>query len=249
MNKLEPLLQAVSLPRPEADEFGCTRDRPCGRAEWCALSGDGLKELGEARVPMTYRRGENIFHQGEESQGVYCIGKGAVLLRRFDGHGNETTFRLSGPGETIGWRSYFADESHQATALVLEDMRVCFIPGQTVDRLIERYPVLGRQFLVTLARDSGPKIALLTRNPYLSVLTRLANFLWLLAGVSSEKQGGKALRIDLPMKRSQIAGMLATRGETLSRAIAEMRELNIAEFDGRTVVIHDLSKLEDLVRS
>ena len=48
-----------------------------------------------------------------------------------------------------------------------------------------------------------------------------------------------SLQLDLPISRRDIAAMLGIRPETVARAIRHLSENDVAQFDGRRVLIHN----------
>lgn len=229
-----------TMPRDCAD---CTT---CAKAEWSVLDAEGEQRLTQIRRTAVYGEGETIFHQGDDSLGVYCVETGNLLLRQFDAFGNETDFCAIIGGETLGCRSFFADQRHAATAIALTPCRVCFVEGAGLRGLIHDYPDLAAGFLRTLARDRGPQDALLTRNPLLPARVRVINLLLILTRQVNGQAGQGALgevEFVLPISRSQIAAMVGVRGETLSRTLASLGEEGLCNVAGRKVVIPDHQRL------
>lgn len=216
------------------------------RSEWRVLDRAGITAHNRSRVAMDFQAGHIIFKQTEESSGVYCVESGHILLRQLDAFGNETAFRLIVQGETVGWRSFFADEPHAATALALTSCRICFIPRKALNELLDKYPHFTRQLLKTLARDRGPAEALLLRSPLLPVNIRLIHLLLILRDRCSVLAPPDGLIFDLPLKRKQIAAMIGTRSETLSRAIRELKVNGVAIFQGRRVSVPDQRRLLEI---
>lgn len=222
----------------------CADCATCPRVEWSDLGQDGLDQLTRVRRTFEYQPGESIFHQNDDPKGIYCIEHGNILLRGFDAFGHETGFRVILQGETIGWRSYFADQPHAATALALTACRVCLISGTDLRAMMRDHPDLMHKFLKTLARDRGPAEGLLLRSPQLPVRIRVINLLLVLSRHMHGLDGDGSIRFMLPLKRRQIASMVGTRNETLSRTLAALQEEGLASFKGREVVIPDFLRLE-----
>jgi len=170
---------------------------------------------------------------------------GLVLLRNLDDFGVETAFRLIFAGQTCGWRSLFAEQPHTASALVLETSTVCFIPSVDVLRMIDVDASLGKRFLKTVARDSGPVDALLLRSAHLNASLRLVHLILILNKYCSKDETGPAISYRLPIKRKHIASFIGTSRETVSRAIKELEESSLAFFRSRTVSIPDIELLKE----
>lgn len=225
----------------------CGACRTCAKAEWRLLDDAGVARLTKARHTVVYREGETVFHQSDDALGIYCIESGKVLLHQYDAFGNETGFRVTPDGETIGWRSFFADQPHAATAVALADSRICFIHGADLKPLIRDYPDLALAFLKTLAKDRGPQEALLLRSPVLPVRVRVINLVLIFARQQVGPDHTGEVAFTLPVKRRQIASMVGVRDETLSRALSSLNEEGLFEIAGRKVNIPNYEALQRVV--
>ena len=217
------------------------------KTEWACLNKAADDVLKSARRLTAYQVGETLFHQHDPSHGVYCLMEGLVILKQLDTFGNETAFRLLFPGQTCGWRSLFAGQSHMATAVVLETSKVCFISTADLEIMMSADSTLSREFLKTLATDPGPADAILLRNAFLPARIRLAHLLLILAGHCLNKPIENEVRYRLPVKRKHIAALIGTSVETVSRTIRELEDDSLAYFDQRNVLIPDIGKLQQEV--
>lgn len=213
------------------------------RTEWCVLDRSGLTLHDRNRRIKEYKPGDFFYEQDQESDGLFCVESGNILLSNLDAFKNETAFRVVFQGEVFGIRSFFSEQPHNTTAKALSACRVCFISRATLDDLFDKHPVLAREFLKSLGRDRGPWEALLLRSPLQPVYIRLIHLLLILRESCAKKVSPYGLVFDLPLQRKQIAAMLATRKETLSRAIKELEKQGLADFKGRRVMVPDLRKL------
>jgi len=215
-------------------------------SEWSVLDDSELAFLDRTRRPSLYRPGESIFRQGDESAGLYCIQSGHMVLKRFDSFDNETVLRVVLPGETIGYRSFFSETAHAATATALTLCRICLIPAAAIHRLIGGSVALASRFLKTLARDRGPTEAPLLRSPHLPVRVRILNLLLILRdGCATELPDG-SLRFHLPINRQDIAAMVGTRPETVSRVVRELGDDGIAIFSRQQVDVPSIDRVLEI---
>ncbi len=84
---------------------------------------------------------------------------------------------------------------------------------------------------------------LLLRNPQLPVRIRLINFLIILGEHLYADGDNVQFTLTLPLQRQQIASMIGTRSETLSRTIAGLQDEGLAQFNRREVHIPDYEYL------
>ena len=212
-------------------------------SEWRTLSPSEVELLDRTHRRRIHRRGDTIFRQDNEPEGVYWIETGFILLYRIDVFENETGFGVVGAGEIMGHRSFFAEEVHAATARALTDCRVCLIPPATLHQLLDSNLALGRWFLRAIAGDRGPPNGLLLRGNHLPARMRLIHLLLLFKDRFAKTRSDGGLVYELPLKRREVASMLGVSAETIARTIRQLKDENIAVFDGRQVFVPRLDRL------
>ena len=192
----------------------------------------------------SYNQGENIFTQFSKSEGIYCMQSGHVMLWHMDALGDEIGFRVIGAEDMFGYRSYFGDDDHAATAVALTNSVVCLLEKEVISNLIDKYSVLSKLFLRMIALDRGPPDSLLLRNTYLPVKVRIINLLLILKRLFARENGDGSLVFELPLYRKDISTMIAARTETVTRAMKELEHEGVAQFSGRTVTVQDYEQLK-----
>jgi len=213
---------------------------------WKGFTPAEVDLIDRTAIRNTYPPGDAVFHQNDKPAGIFCIEDGYVLMSRLDTSGNETTFGIFGPNETMGHRSFFAFDLHVATARAITHCSVYLIPPHTVRRLLESNPDLAWWFLRTVASDRGPLDGLLLRGSKVSVRTRFFHMLLLLRDRFAETDALGQLIYDLPLSRGEIANMLSVTPETVARTVRDLQDENIAIFQGRRKVIVPKPEILDL---
>lgn len=213
--------------------------------EWSVLTGEEIRLLAQARKSRRYQTGELIFSSGEPSYGLYCIVSGTVAIRKIDAGGNPVLIRLGYPGDTLGYRGLLLGETRRCNAEALGPSRVCFIDKQTVKILLDRNPALGLQFLRRVAADLNDAQDKLVQNATFSNRTKFVHLLLVLMNRHGHTATDGSRVMQLPISRRDLASMIGTRHETLSRIISRLEEDGIARFSGRTVHVKQPDSLLD----
>lgn len=213
------------------------------KTEWCVLNEDELKRLDQGRVTKEYLPGEVIFHEGDSCRGVYCIETGLIGVRKTDSEGNSVLLYLVGPGDVLGYRALLADEDYRASAEALEPTRICQIDTATVRTLLEKSPALGLRYLKRVSTSLGNAEEKILHNATLSVRARFAHLLLVLLDKYGERKEVGAIDFELPLSRHDLAAMIGTTPESMSRTIRKMETDGVARFTGRTVHIPDIESL------
>jgi CRP/FNR family transcriptional regulator len=216
-----------------------------GRNEWASLQGDDLDALERAKTCNVYEPGQVVFYEGNACLGIHCIESGSVKLRRTGPKGDDVVVGLVGPGATLGYLAYFGDRGYTTTAEALTACRICFIDRAAVKTLIHGSPSVGLAFLRRLAddvdRSEGERVMALA----LPLRARAAHLLLVLKDRSASADDEGRLTIELPLSRRDLAAMLGTRPESLSRLIRDFATDGVARFGPHEVVVPDLDALLD----
>ncbi|NQV57527.1 MAG: Crp/Fnr family transcriptional regulator [Rhodospirillales bacterium] len=220
--------------------FTCQRRE---RNEWCVLSDEELKMLDRGRVTKEYMPGEVIFHEGDACRGVYCLEVGLVGVRKSNADGNSILLHLNNPGDTMGYRALLAGEEYRASGEALEPSRVCLIDAATVRTLLTHNPALGLRYLTRVSQNLGSAEEKILHNATFSVRARFAHLLTVLVDRYAESKDESPVEFELPLSRHDLASMIGTTPESMSRTIAKMEQDGIATFSGRRVSIPLLETL------
>lgn len=200
------------------------------------LGGGELSALNEAKGCYFYRRGEVIFHEGSYPAGIYCIHQGTVKLYRSDSIGNVVIVRLARQGDLLGYRALLSNERYTATAEVLEDTVLCFVPRATFFELLRQNSELMAAVTELLARDLRTAESRLASLAQKTVPQRLAEVLLYLRELFGEDESG-ALRAS--MTRRELAELVATAPETVIRLLSDFQRKKLISVDHRAIRILD----------
>ncbi len=201
------------------------------------MSDDEYALLNEVKVCRQYSQKQIIFSEGERCQGVYCVESGLVGVRKVAPDGDSVLVRLAFPGETLGYRPCLAEEPHRGMGEALENSIICFIESSVVRHLINRNPALGLKFLKRAAQSMGDAEEKYFENVTLDVRTRFSHLLAVLMNRYGKTNGGGEMLFEMPLSRQDLAALIGTRPESLSRIIKTMEEDGIVSFAGRKVCI------------
>ena len=201
--------------------FGCTvRDR----ALCTVLDRDDLATYRRLGWTARLSQGQTLFHEGDPATRVFTITRGTLKLYTLlpDGRRQVTGFLF--PGDFLG---ISLDEQHAVSAEALDEVQLCAFSRNRFGAFVEGHPAMERQLYCVAANElsaARQQMVLLGRK---SALERLASF-FLQQLERAERTGGeKASSFDLPMSRSDIADYLGLTKETISRSLAQLRDLRL----------------------
>jgi CRP/FNR family transcriptional regulator, dissimilatory nitrate respiration regulator len=193
-------------------------------------------------TPRRYRRGAAIFAEGEPGAGFHVVVEGRVKVFKLSPDGKEQILHVWGPGEPFGEVAALEGRPFPAHAEALEDCRTAYLPRAGLLELIRRSPEFALELLGELAGRLRRFAQMVESLALREVPGRLAAYLLLL----DDRQGG-AGRVELDLAKGQLANLLGTMPETLSRILARLAREGLLESAGpRGYVLTDRAALEEL---
>ena len=203
-----------------------------------------LEKLRDIAVSRHYNKGEIIFSDGDEGNGFFVVIEGLVKIFKVSSEGKEQIFHIFGPGEPFGQVAVYAGLSYPASAQAILKSQILFFPRAAFVDLITRIPSLAMNMLAVLSKRLREFTFQVENLSLKEVPGRLAAYLLFLSD-----EEGKKDTVTLSISKGQLASLLGTIPETLSRVFARMKELNLIEIDGRNIQLIDLAGLEGLAES
>lgn len=200
-----------------------------------------LEKLSDILVDQTFNRSITIFSEGDEANGFYAVVSGRIKIFKISPDGKEQIIHIFGPGNIFGEVPMFAGGHFPAYAETIERSRVFFFPRNAFIELIKREPYLAMNMLAELSKKLRQLTRLVEELSLKEVPGRLAAYLLLL----NEKMGGQNV-IELDITKTQLAGLLGTIPETLSRILGRMVNQGIIEVSGKTIKILNLRALTEM---
>lgn len=207
-------------------------------AFFSGLEARHLDALAAVASSSVYRKGQTIFSEGQEAGGLYAVLSGLVRIYKTSLGGKEQILHVFGPGELFAEVAVFRNTSLPANAQALEESEILFIPRKGFVDSISKAPDMALEMLALLSMRLRQFVAKIEDLSLKEVPARLAAHLLLLRA----SQQGDAVTLDLP--KGQLASLLGTIPETLSRILKRLAEAGILEIEGQRVRILDLQALE-----
>lgn len=208
-----------------------------------ALNKDELLKLADCKTSYTIKKGELIFEEGENVNGIYCIKDGVCKLTKLSPNGKDQIIKLVKKGELLGQRSMISEEPVNVGAVALEDMEVCFIPKSEVMGFFNnnnQFSMNVMKIICNDLKDAGEHMVNMAQK---TVKARLAETLLYLKDSFGENND-KTLKIQL--SREELASMIGTATESCIRLLSELNKEGLIELKGKKIIVKDVPKLKKL---
>ncbi|REH01097.1 Crp/Fnr family transcriptional regulator [Flavobacterium aquicola] len=208
-----------------------------------ALNKDELIRISECKTSKTIKKGENIFEEGENVNGIFCIKDGICKLTKLSPNGKDHIVKLVTKGELLGQRSMISDEPANLSAVALEDMQVCFIPKAEILGFFDKNNQFSMNVMKTICGDLRLADDHMVNMAQKSVKERLAETLIYLHETFGTN-ADKTLKIQL--SRDELASMIGTATESCIRLLSDFNKLGLIELVGKKIVLKDIPKLKKI---
>ena len=207
---------------------------------FAGLSRAQYEALARIGVRRSCRKGERIFSEGDEGTGFYVVVAGRVKIFKVSADGKEQILHLFGPGESFGEVSVFTGQGFPADAVTAAQTTLLFFPRVAFSALIQRDPALALNMMAQLSRRLMQFAGLIEDLSLKEVPGRLAKYLLFLSDTDGD--GG----VELDVSKGQLASLLGTIPETLSRILAKMNRQGLIRSRGAQLRIIDRRGLEEI---
>ena len=184
-------------------------------------------EIEKIAVNKYFNKGEIIFYDGDEGVGFYLIVEGSVNVYKLSPEGKEQILHIMQAGDTIGAVPVFSGKSFPANARAISKSHLLFFDRKKFIKLIKNKPSLTMNILALLSMRLREFTIQVENLSLKEIPGRLAAYLLYL----SQEQGNKNI-IKLNISKIQLANLLGTGPESLSRALGNMKSKKLVEEEG-----------------
>jgi CRP/FNR family transcriptional regulator, global nitrogen regulator len=206
-----------------------------------------LEEMGIATASRTYGPGDAVYREGEYGDALYVLVSGVMKLFRPYSGSKEATLRLLRPWDIFGHLAFAGEARQRAYAEAVTECVVTKVPKIFVERAVRQEPRVAFKIMTLL------ELRLVQYEELVKCLlpreteVRLANLLPLLAQKFGERRDG-AVTIDLRLTHQDLAAMVASTRESVTKVLNEMRGRDLIEVESGRITLKDWRALAQLSR-
>lgn len=221
---------------------------------FCDLQESTLHNLESLKISNVYPRGSVLFIEGQPSNGVYILCQGRVKLSTCSREGKVIILQIAEPGEVLGLSAVVSDSVYEATAEVVEPCQVNFVRKADFLRFLQQNADACLSAVRQLSHNyQTAHLQICSLGLSSSVADKLAKlFLGWCNGNGNgngnhHENGNGTVRLKISYTHEEIAEMIGTSRETVSRLLKTFRERKLITLKGSDLVIHDKKRLEMIV--
>jgi len=210
---------------------------------FCYLPASALQGFENIKYATAYPKGAVLFVEGQAPRGIFVLCKGRVKLSICASDGKTLILKIAEPGEVLGLSATVSGKAYELTAESIDPCQVNFVKREdflrflkdhaeacfkVAEQLSEKYNNACHEVRsLGLSHSAGEKLAKLLLE-------------W-------SSRNGEAIkqepRLKLALTHEEIAQMIGTSRETVTRLFADLKKRQIVQTKGSTLVIRNKSAL------
>lgn len=199
-----------------------------------------LDLLGESCVQAVFEPGETIFKQGALSSNIIYLQTGLAKLT-IKGPQRVQIMRLKKAPSYLGVPTTMGDKINHYSAVAVEKSSACFIDINTFKELLKVNPAFSYEIMLELCRNELEQYQRCVKLVQNQVYGRLAANLLIFS-----EEIYNSNEYDLPLNRNDLADLVCTSRETVSRLLADLAQEKIIEVNGKHIRILDNERLQTI---
>jgi CRP/FNR family transcriptional regulator, polysaccharide utilization system transcription regulator len=225
-------------------ENGCRNCIDNENSVFNILSPGQKEKLLEDSICKNVKKGDIIFKEGDIPMGLISLSKGKVKVFIEGIGGKEQIVRLARPVGFIGYRALFAQETHKATAVAIEDSVICIINKEVLYTVMRENSELPLKIIQSFATELG-----LTNNRTVTLTQkhirgRLAESLIFLKDTYGLEKDEKTIKVYL--SREDIANLSSMTTSNAIRTLSNFAHEGVISLEGKKIKILDFIQLDNI---
>jgi CRP/FNR family cyclic AMP-dependent transcriptional regulator len=210
------------------------------------LALDELTALRSRAVRRRFERGATLMHQDEIPGRVIVIERGHAKVTLLSDDGKEVVLAFRGPGDLLGELSALGGQPRSATVRALEPVEALALVADDFQALLDEHPriavVILRVVIVHLREADRQQLEFAAYQTLGRVARRLVEL--------AERFGEpceRGMRIALGLSQEELAGWAGASREATSKALHDLRAMDLIETERRHITVRDVDELRRIV--
>ncbi|PKL78815.1 MAG: Crp/Fnr family transcriptional regulator [Ignavibacteriae bacterium HGW-Ignavibacteriae-4] len=202
-----------------------------------------LSELGKKSSMVKYKKSDAIFIPDELQKNIFFLKKGKVKVSTYNKEGEELIKTILKPGEMFGKLPYSPGSEDNDYAFAMEECTVCFMPSDEFEKLIQTDAGLSAEVM----KFVGMRLQKLERRvERLSFKDSKSRLIEMILDFKEDfgKRVGDEYFIEQTLSHKEIASLIATSRQTVTKLLNELREKELIDFNRKKLIIRDYKGLK-----
>ncbi|WP_210505524.1 Crp/Fnr family transcriptional regulator [Naasia sp. SYSU D00057] len=205
------------------------------------LNGADQAIFGPRFVKRSFRRGDTIVFQGDDSASVCLLDAGHAAVKVSTERGESVTVTVIGAGSSFGEIAAVTGERRTATVVALDEVTVRVLPRGTFQELRRRVPEVDAALLRSMAQRIDDLSARLAEAAYETVQRRCEHRLVELAKSFS---GDGRRSATIPLTQEDLAGLVGATRPTINQVLGALADERLIAVGRGRVDVPNIDALE-----
>lgn len=202
-----------------------------------------LPAIEANKKTIHFKKGELIFTEGDEVNGIYFIFKGTVKVHKKWGNEKELIIRFAKDGEIIGHRGLGDEIFYPVSATSLESTTVCYIDMAFFKAALKINNDFTIRLLLFYAEELQRSERKMNNLAHMQVKGRIASSLLSLKNKFGATVDGE---INIILSRQDLASYAGTTYETVFRILNEFIREEFITINNKNIAILNEGQLKSL---
>lgn len=224
----------------------CLNCPHAGQHTFCNLDEESRRFLENNSICAEYPRGTILFREGENLGAIYIVCSGRVKLSASAPQGKGMILRVAKAGDVLGMSSAMANVPSEVTSETMELTKVRIMQTRHLAQMLKTWAVASMRALEAVTADykaafEGARLFALTPSPSGKLARLILNW------AEDSPKKGPASVVTMPYTHDELASMMGTTRETVTRTLGKLRKDNLIAIRGVSLTIQDELALQALV--
>jgi CRP/FNR family transcriptional regulator len=215
---------------------------------FCNLSGVATQKLNEIKSTAVYPKSAMLFIEGQQPRGVFVLCTGKVKLYTSSRQGKTIITKISQPGDVLGLNASISNRPYEVTAEMTEAGQANFITRDGLLQFLREHGEVAVRVAEQLSRNYYTAFEeIRTLGLTSSPSEKFAKLL--MQWTAENKSSARPDQFRLTLTHEEIAEMIGTSRETVSRLFSDFKKRQLVQLKGSVLVIRDKPALEKMIQS
>jgi CRP-like cAMP-binding protein len=215
---------------------------------FASLPESTIRDIGELMKRSNFKKGDVLCTHEEMGDTLYVIESGQVKVSLYNEAGKEIILSLLKAGDFFGEMSLLDSEPRSANVIATKPSELLLLKQKDFLDYLSNFPKMALLILKETSRRLRVADEKIGNLALLDVYGRIARYLITLAKSEGvEKENGFVIE-SLPT-HADIAGLVGTSRETVTRTLAHLQKSGVIQTKGKTIFIDRASLNEENERT
>lgn len=215
---------------------------------FCNLPAAAVQKLDRIKSTAVYPKSAMLFIEGQQPRGVFVLCAGKVKLSTSSREGKTIITKLSEAGDVLGLNASISNRPYEVTAEMVEPGQANFIARDAFLDFLREHGEVAVRVAEQLSRNYYTAYEeIRTLGLTTSPAEKFAKLL--LSWSPDSKDAAKTSQISMTLTHEEIAEMIGTTRETVSRLFSEFKKKQWLQVKGATLTIRNKEALERILQS